>query len=452
MRAWLTSISTVLVALCATPASAQETADASDAAASEASSSEADAPSPEAAADAASVTEPSTEAAPVPPGELELMDYHLAGSVRFRPGSGLSIASDDGQFGLNTRVRVQIRYSADDEPGDEVVHSLTLRRARLAFTGNFFGADNRFKLELALSPRDQGIRDVFESDGPQRTPLLDYYVEFRQLRDLSLRIGQYKVPFSRQRVISSGDLQMVDRSIVNGAFNLDRDVGLDIRSRDLFGLGLFRYYLGVYIGQGRDAVGADDFGLMYIGRLEVLPFGMFDDYDEADFSRSSSPRLSIGAGWAAIDRAHGDRGILGRRPRDGGTTNTQHFTADAVFMVSGFSFFSEFMLRVGQRNPGDAVDASGAPIAAEAPADGWGLMAQAGYLVPHLPLEIAVRYGTTQALGQQSTMGESNELGVALSYYFAQHPFKVQADLFRLWDDQFDVGITRFRLQLQASL
>jgi len=70
MRAWLTSISTVLVALCATPASAQETADASDAAASEASSSEADAPSPEAAADAASVTEPSTEAAPVPEGEL----------------------------------------------------------------------------------------------------------------------------------------------------------------------------------------------------------------------------------------------------------------------------------------------------------------------------------------------------------------------------------------------
>lgn len=128
-----------------------------------------------------------TEDAPHPPGELELMDAHLAGSVRFRPGRGLSISSDDGLFALNTRVRVQVLYTGELDPGSEVEHQLTLRRARLAFTGNFFGADNRFKLEL--SPRDEGIRDIFNSDGPQRTPLLDYYLEFRQLRDLSVRIG-----------------------------------------------------------------------------------------------------------------------------------------------------------------------------------------------------------------------------------------------------------------------
>lgn len=208
----------------------------------------------------------------------------------------------------------------------------------------------------------------------------------------------------------------------------------------------------MYIGQGRDAVGADDFGLMYIGRLEVLPFGMFDDYEEADFSRSLTPRLSIGAGWAAIDRAHGDRGILGARPADGGTTNTQHFTADLVFMYAGFSFFSEFMMRTGQRNPGAAVDESGVALPVTPASNGWGLMSQAGYLVPDLPIEIAARYGTTQPLGLQTSMRPRHELGVALSYYVARHPFKVQLDAFQLWEDQFDAGVTRIRLQLQASL
>ena len=387
-----------------------------------------------------------------PPGELDLMDVHIAENVRFRPGRGLSIASDDGLFSLTTRVRVQILYALTDEPGADLGHELTLRRARLAFTGNFFGEDNRFKFELALSPRDEGISDVFDSDGPERTPLLDYYLEFRQLRELNLRVGQYKVPFSRQRLISSGNLQMVDRSIVNSEFNLDRDVGLDLRSRDLFGLGLFRYYLGVYIGQGRDAVGADDFGLMYIGRFEFLPFGMFDDYQEADFARTEQARLSIGVGAAAIDRAHGSRGIRGRRPADGGTTNTQHFTADLVFMYGGFSFMSEFILRTGQRNPGGAVDEFGVPIPVQPASEGWGLMAQAGFLLPDLPIELAARYGTNQPLGDTSPLSPRSELGLSLSYYVARHPFKVQLDAFRLFGDRFDVGETRIRLQVQASL
>ena len=62
----------------------------------------------------------------------------------------------------------------------------------------------------------------------RESPLLSYYLEFDYLRDLTVRVGQYKIPFSRQRVISSGNQQMVDRSIANGEFNLDRDIGIDI--------------------------------------------------------------------------------------------------------------------------------------------------------------------------------------------------------------------------------
>ena len=177
--------------------------------------------------------------------------------------------------------------------------------------------------------------------------------------------------------------------------------------------------------------------------------------ESVDFARSMTPRLSIGAAFVAIDRAQGDRGILGNAPADGGTTNTQHFTADVMFMLGGFSLQSEFIMRVGQRNPGDAIDpVSGLPIPVELASQGWGLMVQAGYLLPNLPVEISGRYGTLQPLGDatETSFREGNELGLGLSYYVGRHPFKVQFDVFRLWGDQFDTGETRFRLQLQASL
>ena len=55
---------------------------------------------------------------------------------------------------------------------------------------------------------------------------------------------------------------------------------------------------------------------------------------------------------------------------------------------------------------------------------------------------------------QQPTEVDSHtrsELGVAGSYYFARHPFKLQGDVFRLWDDDFGDGDTRMRVQLQLA-
>jgi len=246
---------------------------------------------------------------------------------------------------------------------------------------------------------------------------------------------------------------MVDRSIVNSEFNLDRDLGFDIRSRDLLGLDMLRYNLGVFMARGRGSVGDDDFGMMYLARLELLPFGIFKDYREADFERGPA-RLAIGLGAAYIDRARRDRGVRGSAPADGGTTDTVHFVADATFLAGGFSAETEFMMRSGSRNAGDATDDMGDPIAAAAPRDGWGLMVQTGYLLPSIPFEVSARYGMIRPTGDtgDSALSESNELGLGLSYYFAEHPFKLQFDAFRLWNEDADAADHRLRLQLQASI
>ncbi|MCA9614758.1 MAG: hypothetical protein H6720_27280 [Sandaracinus sp.] len=388
----------------------------------------------------------------LPPGEEERMGTHAVDleRLRFVPGKGLEINSADGAFRLRTRVRVQFRYTAEGEDGDWQ-HQFHLRRARLVFDGHAFTDDITFKLELAVSPADSGMRDNFSDTSPRFTPLLDFYVELRQLRDLTVRVGQYKVPGNRQRVISSGDLQLVDRSLLNNEFNIDRDVGVDLRSRDFLGLGFLRYYAGVFMARGRDSHGFDDFGMMYLARVEVLPLGMFDDYQEADFDRAG-PRLSLGLGGAYIDRARRDRGILGRAPADGGTTDTAHLFADAVFMAYGLSVTTELAYRHGTRNPGDAVDEMGMNVPVAAPRNGYGMHLQAGYLIPRLPVEVAARYGFVRGTGSNTALGDDNELVLGVSYYFAHHPLKLQADYGHEWSDEFSNGSHALRMQLQVSL
>jgi len=369
--------------------------------------------------------------------------------IKWKPGKGLAVESNDGQFELITRVRVQMLATGQKEEGSDEELGLMLRRARLQFIGKAFGEHNKFKAELAFSPRDLRFTTLDATVVPRESPLLTWYLEFDHIRDLTVRVGQYKIPFSRQRVISSGNQELVDRSIANGEFNLDRDIGVDIRSKDLFGLGMLRYYAGIYNGEGRSVFANGDKNLMYLARFEFLPLGLFKDYSEGDLERLEKPGLSIGAAFAYAKDAGGNRVNRGA-PADGGTTDQRTAVLDATFKYQGLSLSSEFFWRAGDRNPGGAVDDLGMLIPEEAPRDGTGWFAQAGYLFPTLPLQFAGRYGEVRGSGT-SSLSTQHEGGAAVSYYFAGHPLKIQGDLFRLWASDFSDGTTRGRVQLQAA-
>ena len=370
-------------------------------------------------------------------------------SVRlsFRPGKGLDVRSSDGRFALTTRLRAQFRYDIEDGAGD-AEQSLQIRRARLQLGGNLYGKHNKFKVEIAISPRDDGLGD----SGVTHSPLLSCFMAFTYLRDLNLRVGQFKVFYNRQRVISSGDLQLVDRSIVNGEFNLDRDLAISLFSRNLFGSELVSYYLTLGMGEGRDAFKASNFGLLYIARVEVTPFGRFKDYREGDFTRDEHFRLSLGAAYSYVAKAPRNRGIIGSKVADGGTTNTHNATVDLMAKWRGLSMLTAWMWRKGSRNAGDATDETGQRIAIEAARDGHGLQTQLGYIFP-FPFEVAARWATIWGKDSGSLETRS-ELGGGVSYYFAGHPLKLQADFFHYWNGTRFRGHDReqqFRLQLQAS-
>ncbi len=457
----------------ATPAPAPAPAPAADASAADSTSAAASAsvalPAAEAAPESAQAASAETEGAagaevdpyPFPDGEAHRTGTHSLDNDAsgFKLGKGLVVSSQDGDFGLETRLRAQFLYTIASEQDDDgewgpATEGLQIRRARLQFKGHFWGKHNKFKTEFAVSPRDVGVKDSSSSGTPSTSLLLDWYLDFDHVRDLSLRVGQYKVPFNRQRVISSGDLQLVDRSIVNSEFTVDRDIGLDIRSKDLFGLDLLKYYLGVYTGEGRNSNNQSDFGMMYLARVEILPMGGFKDYAEVDFERLATPKMSIGLGYGYLDRAKRDRGIIGSAPADGGTTDFNLLNGDIMLKYAGLSVFSEAMWRKGTRDPGNAVDDMGVAIAEAPLLDGYGAMLQAGYLLPKSRFEIAARGGIVRPTGDDSALDEEDEVGGGVSYYFAQHPFKLQADYFHLSegpDADNRSASHRVRIQLQAA-
>ena len=383
--------------------------------------------------------------------------------VRFKPGKGFELATEDGRYALAIRARLQVRYDFEHPHilGEANTHLLQIRRARLQFAGNVFGKHNRYYIQFGFSPRDMTGGLIAEEDSIRRNPVRDARLEFDYLRDFTIWVGQTKVPFSRQRVASSGNLQFVDRSSVNEEFNLDRDVGLQVRSEDLGGVDRMRYMLGIFLGQGRNSLDPTNKGFLYVGRFEVHPLGAFESDSEADLERMRRLGLSLGAAYAYHDDAPGERGVHGSVPADGGTTDIHSTTADLMFKYRGFSLTSALHLRKARRrNPGGALDPDGTPSPVSLPRDGLGFLAQAGYLVPRIDLEVVARYSIARnPFGSHGAPLDRDEAGGGLNYYFVGHNLKLQIDYFRVREyapgmsalDASRDATDRLRLQIQLA-
>lgn len=350
-------------------------------------------------------------------------------------GRGVTIRTADDQMSLNIRGRVQVRNTMADteEDGQIGTSEFLIRRMRLLFQGNAMGPRLTYYFQFSFANLDN------ESD--LRLPLRDAYVTWAPARDFNLRMGQMKVPFARQRVVSSSALQMVDRSVVTSELNLDRDVGVQLFSRDLFGRGgRLGYAVGLFGGDGRNRLGRD-FGYLYTARIEAWPFGQFDDIVEADIARSPKPRLAIAATTGYNQRTNRARSTLADT-FPAGDVNYRHAAADMIFKKSGFSVISELMYRRADR---ELTNSTGAVVSRS----GWGAYVQAGQMVTSR-VEVNGRVGhLTPYAGTARTFEEIEEAGVGLSYYPRAHNLKVQGDYFQLRTGQPARLSHQVRVQLQ---
>jgi phosphate-selective porin OprO/OprP len=355
-------------------------------------------------------------------------------------GRGVNVTSDDGNFRLTIRGRLQARstWARDAETREDDIF-FQARRARLVFLGTMRDQNLQLYLQLGL-----GASDV-ESD--RQVPLRDAVITWTPFRSAGVRLGQMKVPFSRERIISSSALQLADRSIVNAEFNLDRDVGVQVFSNDVFSLGgMLSYQLGIYGGDGRNRA-ATGTGLLYAGRLQYQPFGEFEDsLVEADLTRARRLRLSFGVAGGYNQDARRARSTHGAFYTDE-TFTFRHASADVLLKYAGFSLQSEAIYRDAVRTTPTAERDEAAPAV---PRAGWGYMVQAGYLAAN-GIEGSMRWAEVKDLDRQrSDLIPVRRATLGLGQYVRNHDLKIQADYGLIFVDGTDRPGHEGRVQVQV--
>ena len=370
-------------------------------------------------------------------------------------GKGLfNLVGKDSSWTMKVGLRMQFlsdfRWDNPEDSGlENESSSFLIRRSRLKFDGYAFHPSLEYKLEFGLSNRDMSGASEFTRNSPRF--VMDAVLKWNFHGNWVLWAGQTKLPGNVERVISSANLQLVDRSLVNSRFNIDRDIGFQLRHHDyLSDEFLIREIVAISQGEGRNVTEGNLGGYQYTARLELLPLGSFTkdgEYSGADLVREPEPKLMLAATYDYNDDAVRTRSNMGSYMfTDTGfhESSTSTFFADAVFKYQGFSFMGEFAKRSSDRPV--AVNSDGSPTG-DVVAVGQGLNFQMGYLMKK-DWELAGRY-THVALDRDITgAAPQDQFTLGLSRYLAGHKLKVQTDLSYL-DLDGDADELMWRLQME---
>src|SRR5690606_29440551 len=114
--------------------------------------------------------------------------------------------------------------------------------------------------------------------------LYDALLKWNFHGNFELWAGQTKLPGNREQLISSGNLETVDRSLLNSEFNIGRDMGIQLHHSFVLGEQfVVKEAVAISQGEGRNITTGNLGGHQYTFRGEVMPFGDFDAYSGADF-------------------------------------------------------------------------------------------------------------------------------------------------------------------------
>jgi hypothetical protein len=228
-----------------------------------------------------------------------------------------------------------------------------------------------------------------------------------------VRVGQFKVPFGRQEMTSSGSQQFVDRSLVSNEYARGRDTGVAVEGA----LGnKIEYRAGIFNGNGLTRSTNDNAALQFNARLMWQPNGLQTLaqrawvsgalYSESDFESTTTPIYAFG-----LSVEHSDF----RRTTTSNDLNNEVVALDGIFKYKGISAVSEIYLRKRVPEVGDAFRAHG----------GYG---QLGVMLnSRRTWEIAVRYGLRD-VNNRNANDSIQEVRVASSYYYRRHTLKFQID------------------------
>lgn len=385
---------------------------------------------------------------------IALFSIHLSAQVSYPSvEKGLTIKSADEKvkMGLSFRIQSLASYENNTDGTDSDMKGM-IRRMRLKSKGYIYNPRFEYKLELALSNRDQGNGSNAAQNSSASNIVLDAVMKYHLSNNQQIWFGQTKLPGNRERVVSSMALQFVDRSNVNSRFNIDRDFGVQYRLNQTIGNVPLKIAAAVTTGEGRNiTTNNEKSGLAYTGRAEFYPFGEFTkkgDYFSADLMREEKGKLAIGATYSYNKNTTRSRGQLGSFVYELDTNGiaTDNYSVndmstlfvDAVYKYNGLSVAGEYAYRTLSQ------DISGF-------SSGSGYVGQVGYLFDN-NYEISGRYTSVDLAKGQGPTSNVTEYTIGVSKYIVGHKLKVQSDAAYIDDESNTLGNYRIRFQIEIGI
>ena len=370
------------------------------------------------------------EPVPAPPAAAEPEEAPVPTKVGYEKGFFI----EQGENSLGIQARLQARYTHVETDGGHNVDNFSIARARVTFHGNVFMEDLSYKLQIDF--------------GKGNTALKDFYLDYCIADDmLCIRPGQFKRPFSRQQINSSGNLEFVDRSITDKAFGAGRDIGLMLHD-NYEKSPTFEYAVGIFNGTGdKSHFSGSGTADLESGDVDVdsgsfsnVPslwkpalglrlgynFGGIKGYSEADFEGGGFRFAIAGSVEAYLDPDNTDDSLVKSE-------------ADLVVKIEGLSASGAVYHTSQQDGEGFGDRANG---------DG-GAHFQLGYLIMD-KFQPVVRYGIVDPR-HLSSNNIDEEFAFGLNYYMKKHNLKWQNDLTALNDHASDTTEWEFRSQAQLS-
>lgn len=317
--------------------------------------------------------------------------------------NGLYIQTPDQKYRLkfNLQFQPQYQFLSIDRQGN--TNTFQIRRAKVFFIGNAFKKELTYQFELDLV--NGQTFEISPSQHYASPAIQDAFANYQFSDAFKIRVGQFKVYFSREELAYTSHLQFVDLSLTNEVFSFHRDLGLALHGAVVDK----KLEYAVYImndGSNRNSANKNN-AFLYGGRFLWNVMGkatneMGDiNYSESDITHSEHPQLAL----AIATNYNKVRPI-----QTASDSKVMSTTGDVNFRYSGFSFLG-IGYHMGNLSAGTNT---------------FGFLGQAGYFLIPKHLELATRYGGVMATSPAVTNGY--EFGADLNYYFYGHKLKLQAD------------------------
>ncbi len=377
----------------------------------------------------------------VAPGRANAGDPESGPKVeRFSYGKqGLQFDDGTGDNFLWFGVRLQTRGANEEVTQDDLPGAPTNTNSELGL--------NRGRLKLGghlVSPRFTIYSEYDFVDNR----LLDLRATYEFTDWLSIRIGQWKSEFNRERIDSSGKQQFVERSVATPWFTIDRQKGVMASGRVASETpGDTSYWFGRLSGAGRGGDTSDADGL-WLARVQWNFLGRVLGFSQSATSRPAKPVGSVAVAAVSGKSAYtafssgGGGQLPGFDNGDPDQYRIEQVMIETAYQHRGFSWQQEFHWKeVLDRASGQRRRLVGG-------------YAQAGVFVSEWvesfpePLEFALRFARVDP--DRDVAGDAEkEFTLGSNWFFNGHRNKLSLDLSHVVRLQAPETDTSNRVRLQ---